>query len=163
MGRFSPWPDSFFPLSRTRRTSATVVRWIALPMAVLCLLMPVSVLWFLHHAQADLVRADATVLESRVVNASKIGSEYDLWIRYPVRGQSVEGPLRAWSTWGIDKGDTVHIFIDPANGEAKDDPQALAWIVSVFCGAAAVFFVVAGFFGMGAMLRRDREARGIRR
>lgn len=156
----SPWPSSFFPLSPVRRGMATMLRWIALPMAAFCLLAPLSVFWFLQREEARLVPADATVLEARVVNASKIGSQYDLWIRYPLRGKSVEGPVSAWSTLGIAKGDTVHVFIDPGNGEARDDPQALAWIVLGFGIAAAVFLVLAGFFGMGAMLRRDREARG---
>jgi hypothetical protein len=163
MARFSPWPDSFFPLSPLRRTSAAVIRWIALPLAAFCLLVPLSVIGFLHRAEAGLVPADAIVLESRVVDASRIGSQYDLWVRYSSKGRTVEGPLRAWSTLGIAKGDTVHVFVDPGSGQVRDDPQALAWLVAAFGALAAAFFVVVGFLGMGEMLRRDRVARGIER
>lgn len=163
MARFSPWPDAFFPLSAVRRGSATIVRWIALPLAVFCLLAPLTVIVVLHRAEAGLVPAAALVIESRVVDASKIGSQYELRVRYRARGRTVEGPLRAWSTRGIAKGDTLHVFVDPADDRARDDPAALAWFVAAFGAATAVFFVVVGFLGMGEMLRRDRVARGLAR
>jgi len=163
VGRFSPWPDAFFPLSPLRRTSARVIRWIALPLAAFCLLASLALVAFVHRTQDGLVPADALVLEARVVDASRIGSQYDLWVRYPSRGGTVEGPLRAWSTWGIAKGDTVHVFVDPANGRVRDDPAGLAWTVAGFGAVAAAFFVVVGFLGLGEMLRRDRVARGLPR
>src|SRR5437764_12636552 len=104
MDRASPWPDSFFPLSTLRRRMASAIRWIALPLAAFCVLAPLSVIAFLHREQAGLERADALVLGARVVDASRIGSQYEIRVRYRAGGRTVEGPLRAGSTWAIARG-----------------------------------------------------------
>lgn len=135
------------------------MRWLSLPMAAS---IAIASLWLLrseYRRTEYLIPTTATVLEARVVSASRVTTEWEAYLRYPVRGGSVDNTVRVWTPFDLDQGDTITVLVDPKTGDAEDDLRPMSWVMAI-CGLlAAAFMVLAGFGLMGAMLRRDRESR----
>jgi hypothetical protein len=135
------------------------IRWLSLPLAAFVVIAPT---WALHseYLRAErLIPTSATVLDARVASTSRVTTEWEVYVRYPVRGQSTENSVRVWTPFDVDKGDTITLLVDPATGDAEDDVRGMSWIMAIAGLIIAAFFVLAGFWQMGVMLRRDRESR----
>ena len=106
-----------------------------------------------------MIPTSATVLDARVVDASRITSEWDVYVRYPVHGKAVENSVRVWTSVDLHQGDTIRLLVDPATSDAEDDNRTLGWVMAG-CGLiVAAFLLLVGFVLIGAMLRRDRQSR----
>ncbi len=155
--RAHPAADQRLPA--TRRRMAIALRWLSIPLAMFVAIAPLWSLRSEYRRTANMTATSATVLDARVVNASRITSEWEVYVRYRARGRTVENPVRIWTGADLHEGDTVSLLVDPATGDAEDDHRAMGWAMAA-CGAlVAVFFLLVGFRAMGAMLRRDRQWR----
>jgi hypothetical protein len=128
-------------------------------MAAFVAIAPMRSLRSEYQRTEDMIPTRATVLDARVVNAARVSSEFEVYVRYPVRDESVENTVRVWSNFQLDKGDTITLLVDPETGDAEDDMRAIGLLLVVFGLIVAAFFVLVGFGQMGTMLRRDRESR----
>lgn len=154
-----PNPASETRLSTTRRRSATAIRWVSLPLAVVIAIAPLGLLRSQYQRAEHLVPTIATVIDARVVSTSRVTTEWDAHVRYPVHGQRTENSVRIWTSIGLDAGETVTLLVDPATGDAEDDLRPMSWLMAALGLLAAAFFLLAGFRGMGAMLKQDRQLR----
>jgi hypothetical protein len=146
-------------LSAARRRTAVVIRWLSIPLATFAAIAPLWSLQSEYRRTEQMLATPATVLDAHVVNASRISSEFEVYVRYPVHGENVENSVRVWSSFGVDKGDTITLLVDPATGAAQDDLRTTSWLLAAFGLAAAAFLLLAGFWQLGVMLRRDRQRR----
>lgn len=147
-------------LSPARRRAAFAIRWLALPLAAFAALAPLWVLRSEYRRTAHLIPTPATVLEARVVSASRGGSEWDAYVRYRVSSGSTERPVRVWTHFtGLHAGDTITLLVDPTSSHAEDDTRAMAWVLAASGMAVAAFMVAVGYRQLGAMLERDRSGR----
>lgn len=142
---------------------AITLRWISIPLAA-C--VAIASLWSLRselHRTADRIPTSATVLDARVVNASRVMSEWEAYVRYRVRksgrDEIVENSVRIWTSFNLHNGDTIELLVDPATGDAEDDERAMSWLAAAGGLIAAAFLLLVGFGLIGRMLRRDRLSR----
>jgi hypothetical protein len=154
-----PNPTSGLKLSTTRRRAAIAIRWMSIPLAVFVAIAPLWSLRSEYRRTANMIPTSATVLDARVVDASRITSEWDVYVRYPLHGKTVENSVRVWTRADLHQGDTIRLLVDPATSDAEDDNRRLGWAMAC-CGLiVAAFLLLVGFVLLGAMLRRDRQSR----
>jgi hypothetical protein len=146
-------------LSPARRKAATAIRWLSVPLAAFVAVAPVYLLRSEYRRDADKIATPATVLDARVVSTSRVTTEWEVYVRYPVGGVSTENSVRVWSRNDLDPGDRITLLVDPATGDAEDDARTMSWVMAISGWIVAAFLWLAGFREMGAMLRRDRESR----
>jgi hypothetical protein len=144
-------------LSATRRRSAIAIRWLSLPLAAFVAIAPLWSLRSEYQRSKHLIPTIATVLDARAVSASRVTTEWEAYVRYPVRGQSTENSVRVWTHFDLDKGDAITLLVDPDTGDAEDDTRSMGWIMVIAGLIVGAFFLLIGFRQMGVMLRRDRE------
>jgi len=142
-----------------RRTLAVAIRWLSLPLAVLIAVASIYSLRSEYLRTDKLIPTQATVIEARVISASRVTTEWEAYVRYPVRGMDVENSVRVWALFALHKGDTITLLADPATSDAQDDLRAWSWAQAGIGLLAALFMVAAGFVGVGRMLGRDDQAR----
>jgi hypothetical protein len=141
-----------------------VVRWISLPLAVLCLAAP---LWSLvtdykQYAGKSLIQA--LVLSSRISMPRSRGSAggYEVEVRYDVGGHLVENHLEVTTYRLLKAGDKVGIFVDRKTGDAIDDGRLGSWVMVGWGMSGTIFFVFA-FRYSGRILRQEPAAPPSRR
>jgi len=138
-----------------------VWRWVALGLAVVSIAGPLdSTLWVYRHYEGK-VLTQADILQCRVNYSGNRGeSTYDLYVRYRTGGRTIRHNVTV-SAYFLNRpraGGKIDLFVDPKTFDAEDDIRTGSWIM-VFLGAAAAAVLVAGFVGIGRMLRTADRAR----
>jgi uncharacterized protein DUF3592 len=141
-----------------RRTLAVAIRWLSLPLAVLIAVASICSLRSEYLRIDKLIPTKAIVIDARVVSTSRVTTEWEAYVRYPVRGKDVENSVRVWALFELHNGDAITLLVDPATSDAQDDLRAWSWAMAGIGLLAALFMVAAGFIGMGRMLQRDDRA-----
>jgi len=140
-------------MSPGRRRMAIAIRWLSLPLAAALVLASTWSLRAEYQRTAHLLPTAATVIEARVVSTSRVTTEWDVYVRYPVRGQSVENSVRVWTPFDLDRGDTITLLVDPDTGHAQDDLRGMAWLLAIVGLLSALFMVLVGFVQTGKLLK----------
>jgi hypothetical protein len=151
--------DAPIPLSATRRRTATAIRWLSIPLAAFAAIAPLWSAYSEYRRTEGMVPTTATVLDAHVVSAARVMSEWEAYVRYPVRGAGTENSVRVWTSFDLHQGDTITLLVDPATGDAKDDKRAMSWLLAAVGLIVAAFMLRVGFGLLGAMLRSDRRSR----
>jgi hypothetical protein len=133
---------------------AIALRWLSLPFAACVAIASIWSLWSEYRRTEHLIPTTATVIEARVLNTSRVTTEWDAYVRYRLDDRDVENSVRVWTPFDLDQGDTIGLLVDPASGEAQDDLLAMSWAMAIAGVLAALFMVLVGFRLTGAMLRR---------
>jgi hypothetical protein len=152
-------------LSVARRRMLHAVRWISLPLAVLCLGAPLWSLVTDYQRYAGKSLIQARVLSSRISAPRSRGSagSYEIEAGYHVGGRLVENRLEVTTYRLLKVGDTVGIFVDRKTGEVIDDGRFGSWEMVGWGMVGTVFFVLAGIRYAGKILAADhtRRARNV--
>ena len=145
-------------LTPARRRTITVLRWIALPLALLCLGGPIVSLirTYQHYAGMTLTKATIISATLQVAGNKGMGSSYDAYVSYAVNGHTERSNVTLTISFrSLAAGDTVAVFVDPKTGEAEDDSRPDSWVMVALGALAAAFFVLVSFRYSGKILRED--------